>query len=94
MARIFSINFSYEGFERSAMISVRPTPFFTEYSITMLDEDLAAQLPGNKIIASGKELVFANAAADPPTSLMQRILHVVADHLQLDRQSAMGNRQS
>jgi hypothetical protein len=35
MARIFSIRFAHEGREHHAMISVRQTPFFAEYAVSM-----------------------------------------------------------
>jgi hypothetical protein len=83
MARIFSIHFSHEGYPHTAMVSVRNTPFFTEYTIGMLPDEIAEELPGNKIISTGQnQLIFANATLDHSTELMQNILKAVADHLQ------------
>jgi hypothetical protein len=83
MARIFSINFFHDGYPLTAMVSVRVTPFYTEYSIGMLPDEIAQELPGNKIIATGQnQLIFANATLDHSTELMQNILIAVADHLQ------------
>ena len=83
MARIFSIHFSHEGYPLTAMVSVRNTPFFTEYTIGMLPDEIAEELPGNKIISTGQnQLIFANATLDHSTELMQNILKAVADHLQ------------
>jgi len=82
MARIFSINFFHDGYPHTAMVSVRITPFYTEYNIGMLPDDIAQELPGNKIIATGQnQLVFANATLDHSTELMQNIVRAVADHL-------------
>ncbi|HZH00214.1 MAG TPA: hypothetical protein VEY32_03980 [Flavisolibacter sp.] len=83
MARIFSIHFSHEGYPHTAMVSVRNTTFFTEYTIGMLPDEIAEELPGNKIISTGQnQLIFANATLDHSTELMQNILKAVADHLQ------------
>ena len=83
MARIFSINFTYESIPLSAMIAVRQTPFFMEYTLSMLPDEIMEQLPGNKIISTGpNQLIFANATLDETTDLMQEILQAVAFHLQ------------
>lgn len=83
MARIFSIQFNYEGIDHSAMVSVRTTPFFTEYSINMLDEELLQQLPGNKIVSNGPgHLAFMNTPAKEVSPLMESILNAMANHLQ------------
>ena len=83
MARIFSINFTYENMPLTAMISVRQTPFFMEYTISMLPSDVMLQLPGNKLISTGpNQLIFANATLDESTPLMNEIVRAVADHLQ------------
>ena len=83
MARIFSIQFNYEGIDHSAMVTVRDTPFFTEYSINMLDDELLQQLPGNKIISnSPSHLAFMNTQAKEVSPLMECILLAVANHLQ------------
>jgi hypothetical protein len=84
MARIFSIQFDFEGIVHSAMISVHTTPFFTEYSINMLDEELMQQLPGNKIVSTDpNHLAFMNTPAIEASPLMKCILHAVANHLQV-----------
>jgi len=83
MARIFTINFSYENALLTAMIAVRQTPFFMEYTISMLPSDIMEQLPGNKIISTGpNQLIFANATLDESSVLMNEILHAVTAHLQ------------
>lgn len=83
MARIFSIQFDYEGIARAAMVTVRSTPFFTEYSINMLDDELMQQLPGNKIVSTApNHLAFINTSAREATPLMECILNAVANHLQ------------
>jgi len=83
MARIFSIHFDYEGMAHSAMVSVRTTPFFTEYSISMLHEELMQQLPVNKIVSTApNQLNFINTRADEHSPLMDTILTAVAHHLQ------------
>jgi len=83
MARIFTINFTYESVSHTAMIAVRQTPFFMEYTISMLPEEIMHQLPGNRIISTGlQQLIFANATLDESSDLMNEILRAVADHLQ------------
>ena len=82
MARIFSINFDYEGEQHSAMVTVRITPFFTEYSL-MMENGIRDQLPGSIIIStSSNTLIFANATFDETTPLMQVILNAVSHHIQ------------
>ena len=83
MARIFSIQFSYEGTQHNAMVAMRTMPFFTEYAITMLDDAIAGLLPNNKIISTSKEhLVFSDSAEANSPTLMRSILQAVAGHLQ------------
>lgn len=84
MARIFTINFTYESTPQTAMIAVRQTPFFMEYTISMLPSDIMLQLPGNKIISTGpNQLIFANATQEDSTELMHEILRAVSEHLQI-----------
>ena len=83
MARIFSINFIHDGEEHTAMVTVRTTPFFTEYSL-MIDEILSKQLPGTKIISTTSDaLVFANATFDETTPLMTELINAVRLHIQM-----------
>jgi hypothetical protein len=82
MARIFSIQFDYEGMVHSAMVTVRTTPFFTEYSINMLDDELMQQLPGNKIVSTNSAtLAFMNTSPKEVSPLMACILNAVSHHL-------------
>ena len=82
MARIFSITFLHNGVERTAMIAVRPTPFATEYTITMAHDDLLDDLPSNKILATGTgSFAFVNHDVIHSTPLMQTILVALADHV-------------
>ena len=83
MARIFSIHFMYNDILYNAMVSVRTTPFFTEYSINMLDETIAEQLPNNKIISTSKNsFVFYDSTSQNSPSLMNEIIKAVEYHLQ------------
>ena len=83
MARIFSIHFIFEGRQHHAMIAVRTTPFFTEYSVDMLDDGIAARLPNNKIISTSKDsFVFSDSAQENSPQLMQQILQAVVGQLQ------------
>jgi hypothetical protein len=83
MARIFSVQFDFEGITYTAMVSVHTTPFFTEYSISMLGEELLQQLPTNKIVSSTpNQFTFLNTPAKEQSPLMEAIIHAVANHLQ------------
>jgi hypothetical protein len=83
MARIFSIRFAHEGMEHHAMISVRQTPFFAEYAVSMMDDSIAALLPNKKIISTSKNsFVFSDSARENVPELMQAIIGAVISHLQ------------
>jgi len=82
MARIFSIYFSYNDTMHNAMVSVRTTPFFTEYTLNF-DNALMGQLPGNKIISTDTgQFIFQHTAAQDATPLMKEIIRAVSEHLQ------------
>ncbi len=82
MARIFNIYFTYNNRLRSAMVSVRTTPFFTEYTLRF-DEDLMQLLPGNKIISTSAEhFIFQHTSSQDATPLMQEIIKAVSQHTQ------------
>jgi hypothetical protein len=81
MARIFSIHFLHEGLTQTGMVAVRKTPFFIEYTISMLDEEIVALLPGSKILSySSNHFVFANATLDHSTELMRNIINAISQH--------------
>ena len=81
MARIFSISFPHDDDTYSALISVRTTPDYTEYSLTMLDDALSRLLPSNKIISSRTgEYAFLNADTGNET-LMNAIIKAVSSYI-------------
>jgi hypothetical protein len=82
MARIFNIYFAFEGMMYNAVVSVRSTAFFTEYTLNNFDEELLALLPGNKILsqASG-HFVFQNATNENSVPLMNAIIKAVSEHM-------------
>lgn len=83
MARIFTINFTYEGMMHHALISVRTTPFCTEYTLNNFNESLMQLLPGNKILSTGPyHYAFQYATPENSTALMNAIIKAVAEHLQ------------
>jgi hypothetical protein len=83
MARIFNIYFTHDSITYSAIVSVRQTPFFTEYTLNNFDETLLEQLPGNRIIArSNESIIFQNAPLEKSTPLMSEILRALSNHLQ------------
>ena len=82
MARIFNIYFTYDDVLHSAIVSVRNTPFFTEYSLGNLNTDLAMMLPGSKVISQleGK-MFFQNASDHHSMDLMNKIIRSIHEHL-------------
>lgn len=83
MARIFSIQFTYEGVHHHAMVAGRTTPFFTEYTVAMLDDNIAGQLPNSKIISTSIEsFTFSDSAEQNDPALMHAIIKAVARHVQ------------
>ena len=82
MARIFNIYFTYDDVLHSAIVSVRTTPFFTEYTLGNLDVDLALLLPGNKLYSQTPgQLFFQNVSSNHSTVLMNAIIKSIAHHL-------------
>jgi len=82
MARIFNIYFVYDGLMYNAVVSVRSTAFFTEYTLNNFNEDLLELLPGNKILSrSPGQFVFQNASPKNSTELMSSIIKAVSEHM-------------
>ena len=82
MARIFNIYFAFEGMVYTAVVSVRPTPFYTEYTLNNFAEELLELLPGNKIVSRAPgDFVFQNASAENSTALMNAIIKAVSEHM-------------
>ncbi|MGV3657961.1 MAG: hypothetical protein ACO1NX_08400 [Chitinophagaceae bacterium] len=82
MARIFSVSFMHKGIAHNAMIGVRTTPFFTEYSIHVFDEWLATLLPNNKVIATPENnFTFSDSTSANDLQLMDDLLKAIAEHV-------------
>lgn len=82
MARIFNIYFSFEGLMYNAVVSVRSTAFFTEYTLNNFNEDLLQLLPGNKILSHNPgHFVFQNVSPENSTDLMNAIIKAVSEHM-------------
>lgn len=82
MARIFNIYFTYEDVLHNAIVSVRTTPFFTEYILGNMDADLILMLPGNKIISQTTgHLFFQNISSHHSAALMNEIIRSIKQHL-------------
>lgn len=79
MARIFTINFLYEGADQSAMVAVRTTPFFTEYTLSMITPEIMQQLPCDRVISTANHYRFAETS-ETATELMEEILKAIASH--------------
>jgi hypothetical protein len=83
MARVFNIYFTYNNQTHNAIVSVRTTAFFTEYTLNNFSVELLDLLPGNKIISKGPDhFVFPNATSENSTALMNEIIRAVTEHLQ------------
>ena len=82
MARIFTISFYYDNNSYNAVVSVRNTPFYVEYTLTNFNEELLEKLPGNKIISKENgHYTFQNANSEHSEPLMKSIINAVAEHL-------------
>ncbi|GAA4340048.1 hypothetical protein [Flaviaesturariibacter amylovorans] len=82
MARIFTIHFEHEGSGHSALVTVRQTPFATEYNLSMLSDELLEALPGNRILSSHPgQFAFLDTNGGKPTHLMQKLLQSIAEHV-------------
>jgi hypothetical protein len=82
MARIFTIQFTYEGSDYTALVSERSTPLMTEYSLSMLDEVIEEALPSYKILSTPAGTI-AFLGAGRPDGLMQGILLAISQHVGL-----------
>jgi hypothetical protein len=66
----------------NAMVSVRTTAFFTEYTLNF-DDELMELLPGNKIISTSPEhFIFQHASSSELSPLMKEIIRAVSQHAQ------------
>jgi len=82
MARIFSIEFTYNGAVHHAMITVRETPFHQEYRISLQEPELYNQLPSDRIISiEPGNFIFANSSSQQYNDLSNQILAAVAGHI-------------
>jgi len=82
MARIFNIYFPYGETTYHAMVSVRTTPFFTEYTLNNINDSIQEMLPGNVILSRGPEdFIFPHAGEEHSSDLMRAIIQAVSEHL-------------
>ena len=83
MARIFNIYFTYSGIMHNAIVTVRTTPFLTEYTLNIFNDHLLDLLPGNKILSQRPgHFVFKDAASGHSIELMNSIIKAVNEHLE------------
>jgi len=84
MARIFSISFNHFGNSYNAIVSVKENPFYTEYNVNLLDEELSGFLTSSKIISSAPgQFSFFNVGRENYTPLMKEVLHAVSEHINM-----------
>jgi len=82
MARIFSIQFYYKELLHNAMISVRETPFFTEYKVSLLNDAFKNELSSDKIISTAQgHFAFANVLLQNYSGLMKEIIKAISYHI-------------
>lgn len=68
----------------TAIVSVRTTPFFTEYTLNNLNQELFELLPGNKILSQEPDhFIFQNATSEHSSALMKVIIKAVMEHLHI-----------
>lgn len=83
MSRIFNIYFVFKGMNYNAIVSVRSTPFFTEYTLNNFNEELLELLPGDKIVSRAHgHYTFQDACPENSTDLMDAIIKAVSEHMQ------------
>lgn len=82
MARIFNIYFHFDDHLHSAVVNVRKTAFFTEYSLINFNTELLDLLPSNKILSrADQQFSFQDANDREQTPLMKAIIEAVSQHL-------------
>ena len=82
MARIFTIDFSFDNALHHAIISVRETPFHTEYKITLQSPQLNELLLSDKILSPQPQtFLFANVGTHEYNQLMKEVLAAVSDYI-------------
>jgi len=82
MARIFSIEFTFNGALQHAMVAVRQTAFYTEYKVLLQSLELTQLLLSDKIISPQPGVfLFANVAEAEYNEPMKQILTAVAGHV-------------
>ena len=82
MARIFSIEFTFNGGLQHALIAVRQTPFHTEYKIMLQSIELQELLLSDKIISPQPGVfLFANISQAEYNEPMKQILAAVSGHV-------------
>ena len=82
MARIFSIEFTFNNASEHAMIAVRKTAFYTEYKIALQSPEITELLLSDKIISPQPGVfLFANVSKGEYNEAMKQILAAVAGHV-------------
>jgi len=82
MARIFTIEFSYNNDLHHAIIAVRESAFHTEYKISLQSPHLHDLLLSDKIVSPQPgTFLFANLATSEYNDLMKQVLMAVAGHV-------------
>ncbi|MEI6947248.1 hypothetical protein V9K67_08630 [Paraflavisolibacter sp. H34] len=82
MARIFSIQFTCNKTQEHALVSVHETPYYTEYKISPLSNELRESLPCDKLISpSPNQFICPGAPSSIHDGVMKEIIEAISEHL-------------
>ncbi|RYY81806.1 MAG: hypothetical protein EOO15_23915 [Chitinophagaceae bacterium] len=84
MARIFTIRFSFESSEHSALVTERVLPIATEYSLSILNSELADLLNNRKVLLLPTGTLAFTKKEGLPGRLMDIVLQTIAQHVGTD----------
>lgn len=81
MARIFNLYITHDGAVYNGMVSVRKTPFFTEYALSF-EDNILLQLPSNKLLSpSPGRFIFQHATSHEITPVMKEVIRAVSEYV-------------
>ncbi|RYY82003.1 MAG: hypothetical protein EOO15_23625 [Chitinophagaceae bacterium] len=81
MARIFTIEFAYEGILYNALVTERAQPFATEYRLSMLSGELEDLLSARKVLLSPTGVLAFSQRDGLPGRLMESVVQAIALHV-------------
>ncbi|RYY38261.1 MAG: hypothetical protein EOO08_15245 [Chitinophagaceae bacterium] len=81
MPRIFTIRFSYQNSEATALVKERVLPLGTEYSLSMIGGELEELLEDRKILLLPTGTIAFSKQEGLPGRLMETVLQAIAHHV-------------